>query len=250
LFQFKGVPPGDYVLWATQTDTADSPFTTHRITIPERDIDGIEVEFRPPVSVRGRIIFEDAGSFTNPMIVRGVTVEFVEALRRSGTTALIDGSFQFVEDLIEGEYWTSVDNLPGDYYVRSMLFGSTDLLEETLKVSALSPAELAITLAEGTRVQGKVLDQIQGPVPNACVYLVPRNSGAGQSHFAKSVQTEQSGAFDIRGVAPGDYTLFAVPQFVIGSAQDPEFTRDYEWRGTMITVAGDVQAPLALMVLQ
>jgi hypothetical protein len=174
----------------------------------------------------------------------------VEALRRGATTALIDESFQFGEDLIEGEYWTSVDNLPGDYYVKSILFGSTDLLQEALKVSALSPVELTITLAEGTRVQGKVVDQIQGPVPNACVYLVPRNPGTGRSNFARSVQTEQSGAFDIRGVAPGDYTIFAVPQFVIGSAQDPEFIRDYEWRGTMLTVAGPVQVPLTLMVLQ
>src|SRR5207247_4556460 len=177
------------------------------------------------------------------------TVNFVEALRRGENTALSDG-FQFVEDLIEGEYWVSVDNLPHDYYVKSMLFGSTDLMQETLKVSALSPAELTITLAEGTRVQGKVVDQIQGPVPNACVYLVPRNSGAVQSHFARSVQTEQSGAFDIRGVAPGEYTLFAVPQFVIGSAQDPEFIRDYEGRGTMITASRDVHAALTLMVLQ
>jgi hypothetical protein len=251
-FQFEGVPPGDYVLWATEVGSPNPPFATRRITIGERDIDGVELAFRPPVIVKGRVILEDGGRFTNPGVVPGITANIVEGTLGRGTTALMDGSFQLGGrfGLIEGEYRISVDHLPGDYYVKSMSFSLTDLLLETLKVPAPAPAEVVITLTEGTRLQGNVVDESQAPAPNTRIYLIPRDSAAKDRHLAKLIQTNQSGGFDIRGVAPGDYTLFAVTQFIVGSPEDPEFTRNYEGRGTMVTVARDVHAPLTLMVLQ
>ncbi len=46
----------------------------------------------------------------------------------------------------------------------------------------------------------------------------------------------QNGQFSVRGIAPGDYKLFAWEAIEEGAYQDPEFLRPYEERGKPIHV--------------
>jgi len=174
--------------------------------------------------------------------------------------------------LVEGEYRLTIDRLPGDYYVKSMTFGASDLLSDTLRVSENPSGEIAITLASGTSVAGTVRDDKGSAAPYNVVYLIARTSG--QKHLARKISTDQNGNFIIRGVARGDYTAFAVANPLIGtvrpyvsadinnnrafaagnpfarSEQDPEFTSEYEPRGTAITVTAQPYNQLTLPVLQ
>src|SRR5207237_25200 len=122
-----------------------------------------------------------------------------------------------------------------------------------IAISENPSSEIAITLASGSSVAGTVRDDKASAAPYNVVYLIPRT--AGQKHLARKISTDQNGNFVIHGVAPGDYTAFAVPNPLIGtvrpfasadinnnralatgnpfagSEQDPEFTREYEPRG-------------------
>lgn len=249
-YEFTGVPAGEYVLWARgSTDGQPGSFATRRIVI-DSDTDGADLTFRPGVHVAGRLILEDGRIFTNPRGLPGITANIVERTFGTGTNVLMDGTFRLggPTGLIEGEYRISVDQIPEDYYVKSIAVGSADLLKDTLKINGLPSEEIAITLGAGTFIQGKVLNENREPGFRVRVYLLPHTSSA--EHLAKVVQTDQSGDFVIRGVAPGAYSAFAVDQSLAGTERDAEFIRQYESRGRIITVLQDPIAALTLALLK
>jgi len=251
LFQFAGVPPGEYVIWSSENSAGPNRlftlFTTRRLTVPDRDVDDMELAFMPPLTVSGHFVLEEGATFPNPGMTPGITANIVEGTLGTGTNARMDGSFEFGGrgGLIEGEYRITVDHLPGDLYVKSIAFGSADLLRETLKVSGPPSSEIAITLGVGTRIQGKVFDENQQPASNVPVYVVP---AVRQNDLIRIQQADRNGTFDIRGLAPGDYTVFAVAQPYAG--QDPEFVRQYEKLGTPVTVSRDAHPAVNLSLLR
>ena len=254
-FQFLNVPVGEYVVWASEENSGpDRAFSTKRIMVTENGLNDLELIFKPPVPVSGRVILEDGGAFQNPVMVPGITFNLIEGTLGTGTTALMDGSFQLGRlkgtGLVDGEYRVSVDHLPGDYYVKSMSFGSSDLLRENLKIAGPPAAQIAITLARGTSVAGNVLDDNHLAARNVLVYLIPRTATEAASYLARKAQTNQDGGFVIHGVAPGDYTIFAISSPFAGLEQDPEFTKDYETRGMPITASREPHPPLTLPLLR
>ena len=250
-FEFNGVPPGEYVIWSAEDSGGrQRVFATQQLTIPDRDVEDIELVFRPPLTVPGRFILEDGAVFPNPGMTPGVTANIVEGTLGTGTSAGMDGSFELGRlgaGLIEGEYWVTVDHLPGDVYVTSMSYGPADLLKETLKLNGPPVSAIAITLRTGTRLQGKVFDGNDQPRSNVSVYLVP---SAREGHLVRVQQTDASGTFDIRGVAPGDYVAFALAQTFPGAEQDADFIRQYEGFGTRVTISPDGNPILDLKLLR
>ena len=240
-FEFSGVPPGDYALWASDiTRRPGEKFATRSLTV-EADASGIELTFRQPISVKGHLALDDGTMFTNPRGLPNVMANIVEGTLGRGTSILMDGTFTLGgrAGLIEGEYRISVEQLPQDYYVKSISFGSIDLLKETLKITGPTADELWVTLALGTSIAGAVVDENQKPAANVRMYLVPQNS---PGSLLRSVLTDQDGNFAFRGVAPGTYSAFAVASF-FGIEPDEELLRDYEARGTVIAVSDDPREP-------
>ena len=245
-FEFSGVPAGDYVLWASDMNRNPGEKFTTRSLVVEADVSGIELAFRPAVSVKGHLTLEDGRVFTNPRGLPGITANIVEGTLGRGTNILVDGSFTLGgrAGLIEGEYRISVEQLPEDYYVKSISFGATDLLKETLKLTGPTADGVAVTLGAGTSIAGGVVDENQQPAANVRMYLVPRNPIGSGSRVSRSVLTDQSGNFVFRGVPPGTYGAFAVASF-FGIEPDEELLRDYEARSTVIAISDDPRQPHA-----
>jgi hypothetical protein len=68
------------------------------------------------------------------------------------------------------------------------------------------------------------------------VTLVPESDRRKEERLYKSTTTDQNGQVSLRGIAPGDYKLFAWEAIEEGAYQDPEFLRPYEERGKPVHV--------------
>jgi hypothetical protein len=228
-FEFAEVFAGDYALYASdQSAYPQRLFTSKSIAVGERNLEGIELRFRPTFEIAGQVTVENRPRLPNATPPMTVNAGMVGGTFTAGGSISPEGRF-VIRDLVGGSYRFSVDRLPEDLYVKAIALETADLLSDALEVEAAPPSELQITLAAGSRVSG-VVDP-----PNARVYLIPRAKGSA----AKFVTSGPTGEFTLRGVAPGNYLIFASKEAFFGS---PEVA------GTAVTVPKDTGKPLQLVV--
>jgi hypothetical protein len=68
------------------------------------------------------------------------------------------------------------------------------------------------------------------------VVLVPDGKHRTRLSLYKEAQTDQRGQFLLRGISPGDYTLFSWNEVEVGAWEDPDFLKAFEDRGEKVTV--------------
>jgi hypothetical protein len=117
-----------------------------------------------------------------------------------------------------------------------MRFGKDDVLGDGLRIESPSAKRMEVVVGtNGGVVAGRILRDKRIPVVNARAVLVP-NAARRRGDLYKSAFTDDTGQFEIRGVAPGDYKLFAWELVEFGAWQDPQFIKLYENRGTSVRV--------------
>jgi hypothetical protein len=139
-----------------------------------------------------------------------------------GNRSTRDGSFS-LNGVLPGEY-TVVVTGNEDFYLQSIRLGAQDVLTNGLRVEGPVQGELDIVL--GTRggiIEGTVLDARQEPPANIMVVAVPDAARRGRSDVYKTSTTDAAGRFELRGLAPGSYDVFAWEHVEAGAWQDSDF---------------------------
>jgi hypothetical protein len=136
----------------------------------------------------------------------------------------------------QGDY-TIVAALRGDAYIESAQFGGRDVLRRPLRIDGPVQGRMDVVIGtDGASIGGTIVDASAGSVAGATVVLVP-DQGRERMDLFKSAATDALGRFELRGVAPGDYELFAWDHMEPGAWMDPEVLRMEEGRGRRIRAA-------------
>ena len=117
-----------------------------------------------------------------------------------------------------------------DAYVKSIRMGEQDVLGNGLRLNLSGSTRDSLVIIIGNnagRIHGKVVNGEGQPAPAATVVLIPEDSLRFRVAH-KYASTDSEGQYQIQGIAPGDYQLFAWEQVDKGAWQDPEFIRNYE----------------------
>jgi hypothetical protein len=235
-YRLEGIPQGRYYIVAGRVDlptfypgTADVSNARIFAITPGGAVSGIDFvmmdnsvrspsafgQTAPPAppsfTIQTQVRLEDSAKL--PVFASGdfTSVRFTDTITGTQRTQQIRGSFSvgLSTSSRAPEYRVSVENLPAGMVVKSMTYGSSDVLANTLKIpttngtillSRLTAPVLTITLAAvpvpslgGVRVTGRTKD-----TDARAIYL----SGAPGTYFA-------DGTFEFRGVAPGRYSIAA-----------------------------------------
>jgi protocatechuate 3,4-dioxygenase beta subunit len=245
-FEFRGVPPGSYVVVAQQSSTPKEPKTMWgwtSVEVKETDIEHVDVVVSPGADVTGHIRVEGktAEDFSKEIGSMVGVLEPQEAQSLASLTPDIDnasvkpdGTFMFRE-VPEGSYRINFFPVPAGFYLRSS--DASDTFEVGITVSrGHSPLTLELVLNPGAgRVDGTVESDEQS-VPSAVVALVPDGKQRAQPNYYRQVFTDHLGRFVLRNIVPGNYTLFAWEQVDRDAFFDPEFLAQYEDRGKAVHV--------------
>jgi len=261
-FDISGVTPGSYILWAAYAENRTMTGTVP-IEVAGTDINGIALTTSRGQDLSGRLIFDHG-----PTDAIHPISQLVPALEREpfaglpppqpvgtpATRVAEDGSF-VIRSLAEGDYRVSVREFGGllsdAFYLKSVRLGTSDALNDGLHFQGKSDAELEIVLGtDVATLRGSVVNQKHEPMPNAVVALIPYPTGSRREDLYKNGATDVAGEFQLRGIAPGDYIVFAWDDVEFGAWRDPEFTRSYESVGKRLHIGEAASETVELTIFQ
>jgi hypothetical protein len=218
------------------------------------------VALRPAGTLVARLIPTESLAVTvNPSVAAillrpmdGLPTDFSTNSRSLGGSATEDGVFT-IPNVINGRFRVEVTGLPANVYLTGARYGAADVLDTGMNIDAdpQGPLELFLGGAGSVgSVEGVVRDKDEQPVPDSVVALIPAPNRRGNPTAFKTATTDQLGLFSIRGVLPGDYTVLAWDDIEAGAYQNPDFLKDFEKRGSRITVERGGSNSLSIRVIQ
>jgi TonB family protein len=174
-FEFARVLPGSY----TARLTPPLPVPLAPIVVPSnKGVTGVEIQLPSLKEVAGQVVIE-GGSRSAPQLSFIVSNSPGTSTGSAAVAATNQGNGAFTVTLPEGERRVTV-SAPG-YVVRSVTYGSTDLLKDSLKIAASDSDQIRVTLAASS------VNPVLGGVPGGIVGGVIGGILAPPAQFINSV---------------------------------------------------------------
>jgi hypothetical protein len=230
----RNVVPGAYAVQASNgTATARAA-----VEVTNADIN-LDLNLGGGVNITGKA--QTAGGTPLPAgagvrlkpILNGVA-HFMGAVPQAPIAAA-EGTIR-LDRVLAGEYQATVI-APG-HYVKELRFDNTDVLNSTfelLDTRTLMPVFDIVLSPNVGEIDGTVTDAAGQPLPGVQAVLVPEKNRQ-RTELFKAAATDQSGKFNMRDVAPGDYKLFAWENLDNFGYFEPDFIRKYETQGKAVRV--------------
>jgi hypothetical protein len=161
-----------------------------------------------------------------------------------------DGTFR-MDGVMPDRYSIGTYNLPEGTYLKSVRFGNQDSPDKSVDLSqaqGTASIELVLSPNAGT-VEGLVTDD-EKPAQGISVLLAPDPPIADDPSQTKWANTDQNGRFSIKGVAPGDYKLYASAESLTDVLQDPDALKPFEEKAVKVTVSEKGREQKELTVLK
>jgi hypothetical protein len=236
-FEIHGITPGSYTISAAWLNGDKQYSTAMPLDVSNADVDGVSLVIAPGSDVSGRVQIEGRTDFnlSNLHVWLQPREEMMVIGGSASATVLRDGTF-VLQNVAQETYRLYVWGMPSDFYLKAARLGADDVLEGGINLTRAKgrpELELVLSLA-GARVDGLVLNEEHLPLSGAVVALVPEPSRRSQSRLYGSTNTDQYGRFTLRGIAPGEYKVFAWGDVESGAYRDPEFLRPIEDAGVTV----------------
>jgi hypothetical protein len=138
-------------------------------------------------------------------------------------------------------------NLREGYYLKAVNLGGKDVADAGFAVGG---ANLFLDVVVGTNaahVEGVVGDEQGKPSSGVEVICIPEVKRRARTDLYRQGDTDARGHFSLRGLAPGEYQVFALDDdFDETEITDPEFVRAHESLGQTIKLKEGEHKSLAL----
>jgi hypothetical protein len=243
------------------------------------DISGVTVEVRSGVDVPGKVVvdgkptsagmrlslqaidsaanlqvFNQVGQFQPQIAADGSFVipavpEAIYRLQAGTLTTADEVNEVFAQDrrarrgrgAITGNAAPLPPPLPRDAYIADVRHGGVSVYDDGVHIGTgtIGPLEVLVR-TNGGAVSGTLVGTNQQPVGATAVVLIPPANRRGNLALYKTALTNTQGVFTIRGVAPGQYKLFAWDNISALAHENPDFVKRYENRGVTVTAEAGV----------
>jgi len=144
----------------------------------------------------------------------------------------------------------AVSGLPQDFYIADVRQNAMSVFDAGFDIDSAAPDPLEILVNSGAGVVDGIVED--GPtkiVAGAVVALVPEAKRFENRALFASTTSDASGRFVFRGVAPGDYRLFAWESTPPNAYQNAGFIRKYESRARLVHVGQGGSATAQLTII-
>jgi hypothetical protein len=239
-FAIANVPPGRYLAVARSGGRGDDPrMGTQSLNVNGENISGVTIALQPGVLLSGNITVESAGTAapTDYSTFR-VDVPDAEPLPflagpgpggggpgATGARAQKNGAFE-VGALLPGRHYIRASG-QGPWSLKSVTIGGHDVTDQLIELrSGQNVDNVTIVLTDRVAgIAGTVRDGVGNPAAQLTViaFSSDQQYWRPQSRQIQAVRSDQSGAFRLRGLPPGDYEIVAIDDVEQGEWYDPTF---------------------------
>ncbi len=234
-FELRGVTPGSYTISAMWWQDGKTYLARQPLDVGSADVQGVSLVIAAGSDLAGRVSIEGTADIS--LTTLHVYLQPNETWGPTGASGAVKADATFVlQNVADDNYRIFVSPLPPDVYLKAATLGADNVLEKGLTISRgqdLGRLELVLSSAAG-QIEGQVLTDEQLPANGSIVALIPEQRRRNQTWLFKSAATDQFGRFTLRGIAPGEYKLFAWNDIEPGAY--PDFLRRYEEKGKLMHI--------------
>jgi hypothetical protein len=238
-FSISDVTPGSYVLRANnpRVDSSGPPngppvFSLAFVTVTGDDVTGVRLAPVIPVSITGRVSFEDqaAAQSLKPSAVRVVTLAATVGdagigIGSGGAPLPVKDDFTFDLKTTPGQL--GIRALVPGWQVKTIRVNGTDATDSGLDVGSQGMSGVDIEMTNRLQeVSGAVTDADRRAVDSYVVVIFAQDRARWASVFNRYGATARPGAdgrFKVTTLPAGDYYAIALDHSDAVEGQDPEF---------------------------
>ena len=141
-----------------------------------------------------------------------------------------------MDNVLPGEYRVTVHTPQPEIYVKLARLDSADVLHEPVRISGPVSGTLDIVLStKSGQIDGMLVNERSQPLSGIQTVLVPDQSRDRPQLYKRAI-TDDTGHFTMRGIAPGEYKIFAWEVLEEFGYFDSDFLRQFEQKGRPVSV--------------
>ena len=250
-FVIRDVSPGSYTILASIEGTPVPMTARQSLEVGSTNVEGVRLSPQPGTTIHGRVRVESknvAGRFDLERVflalqsADGEQDELAFAGRETFSNlaqVAPDGSFQW-SDVPAGRYYVVVvgnSAVNEGWFVKSVTSGGNNISDSGLTVSGGTVAMDMVISANGGTVEGVAVDHKGEPLANAIIVAVPEARWRNRPDRYRKTVADQSGRFSLRGIHPGDYTVFAWESVDGEAYYNPDFVKASEGQGSALRIS-------------
>lgn len=237
-FEIPEMAPGAYKVTAFFFDQGRSFSTQEDVDVVNADVNGLTLVIAPGVDIPGQLLWDGKPSLEG----EGTSIYLApedSGIWWGGGEAHVEDKSQFtLKEVPQGTFRINVNGISKDCYIKEVQFGENVLPDHMLHAKRGVSGELSITISsKGARLQGIVANDESLPVAGVWVVAIPEESKRSLRYLYKAVTTDQYGRYDLRGLVPGKYKIFAWDGVANGEWEDPEFLKTNEAKAVTVEVS-------------
>lgn len=227
LRQFQPALVGSYVFHSAFQTAAGNIAGYTKVDYSGADVDADFVLAKLSGQIKGRVLLQSPNGSTQP--VSGAEMEFF-GMSAESNFSTADGTFN-VRGLLNGPYqFSGAFEMPKGYYVASVRDRDRDrdVLKDGITVSEGTPELEVRVRADGGSLEGKIADSRGRAAHDAVIALVPQSLLQDRTDRQNTYRIERSaagGVFDLHGIVPGEYEIYAWSDAPQDAVMDPAVTQ-------------------------
>ena len=244
-FKLTNMLPGKYRLTTSTTRDGKQESGSVIVEVGNEDLQNVFIVLGNGAEVSGKIVVE--GQSTQPIEPRQIRVTLVPDAGPmmggffGGGPQETKDDLTFTQNVAEGSMRFNVNLPTGNFYLKSIRMEGRDVTDQAVDFKnndRYHGVEVVIS-SQGGQLSGVVRKEEGGEVLRGATVVVFTSDPERQSksRFVKTVQTDQQGSFDAKGLVPGEYLVCALLTHDAGAETDVSYLKEIEKLGKRIELA-------------